>query len=320
MDRRAFLGALALLAAPRAIEAEEPRKVHRIGVLSVPPAYLSAFEESLRRLGYIRGSNIILEVPSVGASLDTRARAAAELVRLNVEVIVTGPSRFIDLAKQATTTVPIVMVYADDPVGRGYIISLAHPGGNLTGITWEPAPEIVAKHVEFLIELSPSPSHIAVIVDVANPEQAFRKAVDSAAQHRGVTLKYVELRGESDLANAFSVIVNTRGDAVVVFGGPGLYSYRRHIADLARKHRLPTVYRYREGPEAGGLMSYGPSLIDSWRRAAVYVDKILKGAKPADLPVEQPTKFELVINLRTAKALGLTIPPSLLARADRVID
>ena len=320
MDRRAFLGALGLLVGPGAAEAQDSTKVHRIGLLSVPAVYRVAFEESLRQLGHVRGRNILFEIPEVGASIDTRARAAAELVRLNVEVIVTGPSRFVDLARQATTTVPIVMVYGDDPVGRGYIASLAHPEGRITGLSWEPAPEIVGKHVEFLTELSPRPSRIAVLVDVANPEQPFRKAVDIAAQHRGITLQYVEVRAVSDLPKAFSIIVSTRSDALVVFGGPTLYSYRGHIADFARKHRLPTVYRYREGPEAGGLVSYGPSLIDSWRRAAVYVDKILKGAKPSDLPVEQPTKFELVINLKTAEALGLTIPPSLLQRGDQVIE
>jgi len=320
MHRRAFLDGLALLVAARTAQAQDSTKVHRVGLLSVPPTYRAAFEESLRQLGHVRGQNILFEVPAVGASIDTRARAAAELVRLNVEVIVTGPSRFIDVAKQATTTVPIVMVYGDDPVGRGYIASPARPGGNITGLTWEPAPEIVGKHVEFLTELSRRPSRIAVLVDVANPEQPFRKEVDNAARHRGILLQYVEVRAGSDLPKAFHLIVRARTDAVVVFGGPTLYSYRGQIADLARTQHLPTVYRYREGPDAGGLISYGPSLIDSWRRAAIYVDRILKGAKPADLPVEQPTKFELVINLKTAKALGLTIPPSLLQRADQVIE
>ena len=320
MDRRAFLGSLTLLVAPGGAVAQDSTKVHRIGLLSVPPAYLAAFEESLRQRGYDRGTTVLFEIPGVGTSIDTRARAAAELVRLNVEVIVTGPSRFIDFARQATTTIPIVMVYGDDPVGRGYIVSLARPGRNITGLAWEPAPEIVEKHVEFLTELSPRPSRIAVIVDDANPERPFREAVDRVARHRSITLQYVDVRAASDLPKAFSVIVRTRSDAVVVFGGPTLYSYREHIADLARKNRLPTVYRYREGPEAGGLMSYGPSLIDSWRRAAVYVDRILKGAKPADLPVEQPTTFELVLNLKTAKALGVTIPAALLRRADEVIE
>jgi putative ABC transport system substrate-binding protein len=311
---------LSLALVPLAAEGQETLKVHRIGVLSVPPAYFAAFEESLRQLGYVRGKNILFETPSVGGPTDSRARAAADLARLNVEVIVTGPDRFIDAAKQATTTVPIVMVYGSDPVGRGYIKSLARPGGNITGLTWEPAPEIVGKHIELLTELSPRPSRIAVIVDPANPEHLFRREIDRAAKQRGVKLQYLEVRTEGDVAKAFGAITGLRGRAVLVFGGSTLWSYRSEIADLARKNRLPTVYRYREGPEAGGLMSYGPSLMDSWRRAASYVDKILKGAKPADLPVELPTKFELIINLKTAKALGITIPQSVLIRADEIIQ
>jgi ABC-type uncharacterized transport system substrate-binding protein len=305
--------ALGLTLAPLAAEGEETPKVHRIGVLSVPPAYFAAFEESLRQLGYVRGNNILFETPTVGAE------AAADLARLKVEVIVTGPDRFIDAAKQATATVPIVMVYGSDPVGRGYIKSLARPGGNITGLTWEPSPEIVGKHVELLTELSPRPARIAVIVDPANPEHPFRREIDSAAKQRGVKLDYLEVRAVGDVAIAFDTIISRRGGAVLVFGGPTLWSYRREIADFALKNRLSTVYRYREGPEAGGLMSYGPSLVDSWRRAASYVDKILKGSKPADLPVEQPTKFEFVINLKTAKALGLTIPQSVLVRADEIL-
>jgi putative ABC transport system substrate-binding protein len=321
MERRTFLALVpwSLLAAPLAAEGQEPPRVHRVGVLSVPPAYFAAFEEGLRQLGYIRGQNILFETPSLGPT-DSRAGAAEELARRNVEVIVTGPDRFIDAAKQATTTIPIVMVYGSDPVGRGYIKSLARPGGNITGLSWEPSPEIAGKHVELLTELSPRPSRIVVIVDPANPEHLFRRETDSAAKHRDVTLDYLEVRAESDVAKAFGAIISRRGGAVLVFGGPTLWSYRREIADLARKNRLPTVYRYREGPEVGGLMSYGPSLMHSWQRAASYVDKILKGAKPADLPVEQPTRLELVINLKTAKALGLTIPPSLLLRADQVIE
>jgi putative ABC transport system substrate-binding protein len=320
VDRRRFLAGTGgvLLVAPLTAEGQAPPKIHRIGLLSVPPAYLAAFEESLSQLGYVRGRNILFEIPSVGAATEPRARAAAELVRLNVEVIVTGPNTFIEVARLATTTVPIVMVYGNDPVGRGYIASLARPGGNITGLTWEPSP--VGKYIEFLSELSPRPSRIACLVDPAAPEEPFRKEADTAAMRRGVTLHFVEVRAEGDVAKAFSAMGGTRIDAVLIFGGPALWSYRKQIAGLARKSRLATVYRYREGPEAGGLLSYGPSLIDSWRRAATYVDKILKGAKPADLPVEQPTKFELVINLKTAKALGLTIPQTLLGRADEIIQ
>jgi putative ABC transport system substrate-binding protein len=238
---------------------------------------------------------------------------------MNVDVIVTGPNPFIDAAREATTTIPIVMAYGVDPVGRGYIASLARPGGNITGLVWDPTPEIFGKYVEFVIELSPRLSRIAGIVDPAISYQAFWKEADSAARRRGVTLEYVEVRAESDVPKAFGAMVTTHAGAAIIFGGPNLWDYRSRIADLARKNGLPTVYMYREGPQAGGLISYGTNLKDSWRRVAVYVDKILKGARPADLPVEQPTKFELVINLKTAKALGLTIPKSLMVRADEVI-
>jgi len=246
--------------------------------------------------------------------------AVAELLRLNVDVIVTGPNTFIEAAKKATTSIPIVMVYGNDPVGRGYISSLARPGGNITGLTWDPSPEIFGKHVELLAEVSPRLSRIGGIVDPASLEEAAWKAAEGAAKRRGIALLYMQVGTEKDLPRAFTLIVGERARAVMIFGGPYLWVFRAQIANLANKNVLPTIYMYREGPDAGGLMSYGTSLTDNWRRAASYVDKIFKGIKPADLPVEQPTKFELVINLKTAKALGLTIPPSLLARADDVIQ
>jgi putative ABC transport system substrate-binding protein len=246
--------------------------------------------------------------------------AVADLLRQNVDVIVTGPNRFIDAAKAATTTVLIIMVYGNDPVARGYIASLAHPGGNITGLTWEPAAEIFGKHVELLTEVSPRPSRIAGIIDPSSHDASFRNEAESAAKRRGVSIQYVEVAAAGDLPKAFSAMVDGRVRGIMVFGGPYLWTLRAQIADLARKNALPTIYMYREGPDSGGLMSYGTSLIESWRRAASYVDKILRGANPADLPVEQPTKFELVINLKTAKALGLTIPQSLLLRADEVIQ
>jgi len=321
LSRRAFVGgSVALLAAPRAAQAQQG-KVHTVGLLSPPPgAYVAAFEEGLRQLGYVRGSNIFFETRSPGRRAELLPGAVADLLRLNVEVIVTGPNRFIDAAKEATTSVPIVMVYGNDPVGRGYISSLARPGGNITGLTWEPSVEIFGKHVELLTELSPQPSRIAGIVDPSSHHVSYWKAADGAAKRRGITLQYVEVGAESDLPRAFSAIVGGRARAVMIFGSPYLWGVRAQIADLARKNALPTIYMYREGPDAGGLMSYGTSLTESWRRAATFVDKILKGAKPGDLPVEQPTKFEFVINLKTAKAIGLTIPPSLLLRADQVIE
>ena len=307
--------------APLGAEAQPTGKVHTVGLLSPPPgAYVPAFEESLRLRGYVRGSNILFETRSPGGRGDLLPRTVAELLRLNVEVIVTGPNRFIDAAKEATSTLPIVMLYGDDPVGRGYISSLARPGGNITGLTWEASPEIFGKHVEFLTEVSPRLSRIAGIVDPSSPLVSYRKEAEDAAKRRGITLQYVEVGAESDIPKAFSTIVGGRAGAVMIFGSPYLWGLRAQIASLAKKNALPTIYTYREGPDAGGLMSYGTSLTDNWRRAAVYVDKILKGAKPADLPVAQPTKFELVINLKTAKALGLTIPQALLLRADQVIE
>ena len=323
MERRAFLSALTggLLAAPLAVEAQQAGKVHKVGLLSPPPgAYVAAFEESLRQLGYVRGSNIIFEAPSMRGKAELLPAAVAELLRLNVDVIVTGPNTFIEAAKKATTSIPIVMVYGNDPVGRGYISSLARPGGNITGLTWDPSPEIFGKHVELLAEVSSRLSRIGGIVDPSAAEPAAWKAAEGAAKRRGITLLNVQVGTETELPKAFTLIVGERTNAVMIFGGPYLWSIRAQIAALAKNNALPSIYLYREGPDAGGLMSYGTSLIDNWRRAASYVDKIFKGIKPADLPVEQPTRFELVINLKTAKALGLTIPPSLLARADQVIE
>jgi putative tryptophan/tyrosine transport system substrate-binding protein len=319
MTRRQFIAAvtLSLLAAPLAAEAQQRTKVPRIGVLCPPRDYVKAFKEGLQELGW--AGNMIIE-ERFGCSKEQLPKIAAEVARLDVKVIVTGPNPFIDAAKQAATTMPIVMVYGNDPVGNGYIASLARPGGNITGLTWEPTPEIFGKYVEMLAELRPRPSRIAGIVDPQVPYQYFWKEAEIAATSRGMVLQHVEVRGSNDVRKAFATITGQHADALIIFGGPFLYSLQPQMSELARKNGLPTVAMYREGPEAGGLMSYGTNLRESWRRAAFYVDKILKGAKPADLPVEQPTKFELVINLKTAKALGLTIPPSLLLRADEVIQ
>jgi ABC-type uncharacterized transport system substrate-binding protein len=322
MNRRAFVTGLgAVIATPSAASAQQAGKVHKVGLLSPPPgAYVTAFEESLRQLGYSRNSNIVFEALPTGGKPELLSAAVAQLLRLNVDVIVTGPNRFIEVAKKATTSIPIVMVYGNDPVGRGYIASLARPGGNVTGLTWDPSPEIFGKHVELLAEVSSRLSRIGGIVDPSASEPAAWKAAEGAAKRRGIALLNVQVSTESDLPKAFTLIVGERANAVMIFGSPYLWSFRAQIAALAKNNTLPTIYMYREGPDAGGLMSYGTSLIDNWRRAASYVDKILKGIKPADLPVEQPTKFELVINMKTAKALGLTIPRSLLLRADQVIE
>jgi len=303
---------------------QDAGNVPRIGVLFVGPrndrlaSYVRAHEEGLQELGWIRNRSVIIEERFSG-TMERMPAAVAELISRNVRAIVTGPNPFIDVAKRATTTVPIVMVYPTDPVGQGYVASLARPGGNITGLAWDAAPEIGGKYVELLTDLRPRPSRIAGIVDPQFPDRSLRTYAEIAAKSRGVTLQYVEVRHASDVSKAFAAITSQRASAVIVFQGPTLYLLQPQISDLAQRNGLPTVSMYREGPDAGGLMSYGPNLRDSWRRAAIYVDKILKGAKPADLPVEQPTKFELVINLKTAKRFGLTIPPSLLLRADQVI-
>ena len=313
--------------------AQQPGKVPAVGVLLVPPLYFAAFEEAMRQLGYASGRNIIFETSKIEREffpyhLTTEAEqqyaakvpeAAADLARMNVDVIVTGPNPFIDAARQATRTIPIVMAYGADPVGRGYIASLARPGGNVTGLVWETTPEIFGKLVELLTDLSPRLSSIAGIVDPTTSYQPYWKEAESAARRHGATLRYVEVQAESDIPKAFKTVTNMRAEAIVVFGGPKLWILRSRIADLALKSRLPTVYPYREGPEVGGLISYGPNLTASWRQVAGYVDKILKGSKPAQLPVEQPTQFEMVVNAKTAKALNLTIPQSILLRADEVI-
>jgi putative ABC transport system substrate-binding protein len=334
VDRRRFLltSLAGAVAKPLAAEAEETTRLPRIGVLFIGPwdetlgSYVTAHEQGLRELGWSRNRNLIIEERYSG-TWDRLPAAVAELVHLNVSAIVTGPSPFIAVARRVTTAIPIVMVYATDPVGRGYVAKLARPGGNITGLTFDPTPEIAGKWVELMTELRPKPRRVAVIVEPAYHVRPYREAAETAAKSRGMILQYVEVHRSAssdhearDLPEAFDTIVRQRADAIIVFLGPFLWGLQLQISDLALKNRLPTVSPYREGPRAGGLMSYGPNLRESWRRAAYFVDRILKGAKPADLPVEQPTTFELVINLKTAKALGLTIPPSLLARADQIIE
>jgi putative tryptophan/tyrosine transport system substrate-binding protein len=326
MDRRRFLltSLAGALAAPRAA-AQARSSLPRIGVLFVGPrnerlsAYIAAHEEGLRKLGWVRNRDVIIEERFSG-TMERMPAVVAELIHLNVKAIVTGPNNFIDVARQTAATVPIVMVYGFDPVANGYVANLARPGGNITGLSWEAGPEIGGKYVELVTELRPRGSRIAGIVDPRYPASAYRREAGVAAKRRGLTLLEVDVRAASDLPDAFAAITSQRAAAAIIFEGPFLYLLQPQISDLALKNGVPTVSLYREGPEAGGLMSYGPNLQESWRRAAFYIHKILNGAKPADLPVEQPSKFELVINLKTAKALGLTIPPSLLARADQVIE
>jgi putative tryptophan/tyrosine transport system substrate-binding protein len=325
MDRRAFLagtGAV-LLAAPLAAEAQQDPKVRRIAVVRTTlPALVEARKEGLRRLGWIEGQNIVVETLLLGDRSDAGMQEfARDLVRLKIEVIMASNNTWISAAKAATTTIPIVMVEADDPVGQGYVASLARPGGNITGQTGSVSPETAGKRVEFLAECRPGLSRLACLVDPTIPGyQTYSLAVESASRSRGMATRVVEVREPDELEGAFAMIVKDRMHALVVLGGNFLFNARCRIAKLAVRHRLPTAFPWREGPEEGALLSYGRNIRALWHGAAVYVDKILKGAKPADLPVEQPTKFELVIDLKTAKALGLTIPPSLLGRADELIQ
>jgi putative tryptophan/tyrosine transport system substrate-binding protein len=330
ITRRVFVGTLTggLLAAPRSSEAQQPAKVPRIGFLSLnlaPNSHLhEAFRQGLRDLGYIQGRNIVIEIRDAEGKYERLPALAAELVALKVDVIVTGGGTPPALAaKQATKTIPIVFASAPDPVTDGLVASLARPGGNVTGLS-NINPELVGKCLEQLKQAVPGVSRVAVLWQPGfmdeRTDREMLKAEDVAARALGVRLQVVEARGPTDLDRAFSDMTKARAGALTVLPSAMLFTERRRLVDLATKTRLPAVYPQKEFVEAGGLMAYGPSLADLFRRAATYVDKILRGAKPADLPVEQPTKFELIINLKTAKALGLTIPPSLLQRADQVIE
>jgi putative ABC transport system substrate-binding protein len=304
--------------------AQQPTKVPRIGFLfAVPPSVVAArteaFRQGLRELGYVEGKNIVIEWRFAEGELDRLPALARELVRLKVDVIVTGGPPATRSVKQATATIPIVMGFDDDPVGSGFVSSLARPAGNITGLSTL-APEISGKQLELLKEIVPKLTRVAYLGDVTRPgtAQSLRE-INLAADAVRVQLQYLEVRGPKDLETAFRAANKESADALLVLLSPILNSQRRQVIDLAVKNRLPTIYPASEFVEDGGLMFYGPSLTDSFRRAATYVDKILKGTKPADLPVEQPKKFEFIINLKAAKQIGLTIPPNVLARADRVI-
>jgi putative tryptophan/tyrosine transport system substrate-binding protein len=305
-------------------KAEQAPQVPRIGYLGGAAASAitfrtEAFRQSLRELGYVEGKNIIIEYRYAEGNPVIQKQLAAELVRLNVNVIVTSGPASTRAAKEATARIPIVMTFDSDPVQSGSIASLARPGGNITGLSTL-APEISGKQLEFLKEIVPKLSRVAVLGSSVNPGNTrVLNELKTAARAFDVELQYHDILNPHELDTVFRAVNGGRADAVVVLAGTIIIAQRARIATLAIKHRLPTIYERREYVEAGGLMSYGVSIVDLDRRAATYVDKILKGAKPADLPVEQPTKFELVINLKTAKQIGLTIPPNVLARADRVI-
>jgi putative ABC transport system substrate-binding protein len=313
-----FLGSLSLA------EAQQPAKIPRIGVFlpaSAPATthLVDAFKQGLQDHGYSVNRNITLESRFAEGKPELLARFAGELVRLKVDVIVAGSTPGAIAAKTATGAIPIVIVTTGDPVASGLVASLAHPGRNITGVT-ALGQELAGKRLEVLKEMLPAVSRVGVLSNPDNSDSALSlKGVEVAARQLGLELRVQEVRAPTAFEQAFEAMARERAGAVMVLPDPMFVSYRERIVALAAKSRLPAMYAHREYMDEGGLMSYGASLADMWRRAAVYVDKILKGAKPADLPVEQPTKFELVINLKAAKQIGLTIPPNVLARADRVI-
>ena len=327
MNRRDAVSALlALCAAPLVSHAQPEVKIWRVGFLtqrrrpdSIDSDFIGAFPRGMRELGYVEGKNLVIEWRFEERSERLPDRAA-ELVRLNVDVIVSGSSQAIRALQEATNTIPIVMATSGDPIGSGFVKSLARPGGNITGLS-NLTSDIGIKQLELLLSMVPALSRVAVLVNPVNPSlEAFLKNVQSAGQAGGVTVLTLEARTSQEVENAFIMIAQGNARAVIV-PTDALFIQNYHtIAQLAAKNRLPSVSQIRQYAEAGGLLSYGPNLAEQFRRAASYVDKIFKGAKPSDLPVEQSSTFELLINSRTAKALGLTIPQSLLQRADEVIQ
>jgi putative ABC transport system substrate-binding protein len=324
MDRREFLGALAagLLGAPAA-EAQPTGKVYRIGMLERTPAATNAanldgFRQGLRDLGYVEGKNLVIEYRSADGHDERFLTLAAELVRLKSDLILTRGTTAALAAKNTTVTIPVVILGVGDPVGQGIVASLAHPGGNITGLS-AVVTELYAKRVQLLRDLVPRAARIAALFNMSNPALPSQwKEVEIAARSLGLQPQLLDVRKPEDLAPAFDAAIRHRADVLVVGLETLTLTNQQLIVDLAARHRLPAMYASTEF--AGGLVAYGVRYPDQYRLAASFVDKIFKGAKPADLPVEQPTKFELVIHLKTAKALGLTVPPSVLGRADEVIE
>ncbi len=324
MDRRRFVGAFAgSLVIARSVVQAQPVKVYRIGFFlgatgeSVASLF-GAFNEGLRDLGYVEGRNVVFERRYADGHMDRLPQIAAELVRLQVDVIVTGSSIHVAAARKATLTIPIVMVFTADPVQAGFITSLARPGGNVTGLSADASRELWSKYLTFLKEVVPKLSKVGVLGQVKTHVEFAE--LDAASRKLDIALEVADIQSPGDLDGAFSMMSSKRVGAILVVVSPLTYLLKESIAESAIKHRLPTISNANQYAEAGLLMSYGPKLEDLYRRAATYVDKILRGAKPADLPVEQPSKFELTINLKTAKALALTMPQSLLLRAEEVIN
>jgi putative ABC transport system substrate-binding protein len=321
-----FVGAL-LFALCSVAEAQQSAKVSRIGYLRSGSArdgarYGQILRQGLRELGYVEGQHITIETRAADGRYERLPELAAELVRLPADVMVAGGTPAIRAAKHATSTIPIVMAVSTDPVGAGLVTSLARPGGNVTGLSLGTGEEFAGKWVELLKEAVPRVSRVGALRDSTADASILGPVVretERAAQALGLKLHFLEARDGAELERVFAAMTSVGDKALIVLPSAGFNAQRKRIVDLAAARRLPAIYQHGEFVDAGGLMSYGPNLLALFHRAAYYVDRILKGAKPADLPVEQPTKFELVINLKTAKQIGLTIPPNVLARADRVI-
>jgi putative ABC transport system substrate-binding protein len=330
MRRRQFFAlvgvAAAAIAAPLDTQAQQAGKIYRIGFLSyasyaAAPAFVEAFRQGLRELGWVEGQNVIIDYRFAEGRLDRLPELAAELVGLKVDIILAPQGPAAVAAKNATAIIPIVMASVTDPVGLGLTASLAHPSRNITGLTYGVGVDTHSKQLELLRETVPQISRVAVLSNPANPAHALAMTnVQVAAQALRVELQLLEARGPDEFDGAFANISKERVGALVVLADAALGLGRTRLADFAARNRLPSMGGLREDAEAGGLMSYGPNVPDLYRRAAAFVDKILKGAKPADLPVEQPTKFELVVNLKTAKAIGIIIPQSILLRTDEVLE
>ena len=326
MNRRTAIRRLAtfFLTSASLAQAQQPTKILRIGYLTAgflfaQSARIEAFRQGLRELGHAEGKTYVIEYRHAEGKFARLPALAAELVRLKVDIIISGGPTVTRAAKDATTTIPIVMVQDSDPVGSGFVASLAHPGGNITGLSTL-APELSGKRLEVLKETVPKLSRVAVLGDSTEPANAQSlKEIELATKAFGVKLQYLDVLSHKDIAIAFRNASKGRADAVLLLASAVYTPHRKEVAELAVKSRLPAMYINSEFVEDGGLMAYGVSFIDLYRRAATYVDKILKGRKPADLPVEQPMKFEFIVNLETAKQIGLTVPPNVLVRADKVI-
>jgi putative tryptophan/tyrosine transport system substrate-binding protein len=312
-----------MIAAPLAVKAQAPTKIPRVGILrhdAPPNRFIDDLRQGLHELGYVEGQNLILEMRWAAGQVERLAALAAELVSLPVDVIVTSGPLGVRAAQAATSTIPIVMGRMDDADVHGFVASLAHPGGNVTGLSFQTG-DLSGKWLELLKEAAPQGSRVAVLWDATGTMHQ-RHTLEATARGLGISSQVLEVRSHDEFDGAFAAAQAVQADGLVILASPLFTVHTSRLAALAARSRLPAIYYHRGFTEAGGLMSYGPQESDAswgWRRAAVFVDKILKGAKPADLPVERPTKFELVLNLKTAKALGLTIPPSLLLQADGVI-